>query len=414
MDEVSTGVVIVGAGPTGLTLAGELASRGMPVIVVDHAAGPDETPKGNGVMGHAAVRLRQLGLLEGTGLRVLRPPRVGFGPLQLRLGFGPRNPLHILPVPQRRVEQLLRDRAVAHGARIVHDREVTSFHQSGEAATVRFQGPGGAERSECAFLVGCDGAQSTVRKQAGIGYPGFTSDVITRIARVTIPADKVVRTRNTVELHGVGRFTAFSPNRTPGGVFSRAPAAALDRTAPRDVHVVAAVEPRGQAVPDDALPVAELAATLERVLGAALPLTTATAVRQTVGNSRQADAYLQGRVLLAGDAAHIFNAGGSSINAGLLDALDPAPRLASALAGAAPASSLDRYEESRRPACDRALAHTRLRAALGRNDAHGEALRTVLTPVLRNRAAARALARLMEAAPQEPPPRTQTRTTHAR
>lgn len=397
----SADVLIAGAGPTGLMLAAELATRDVHVAVVDSAARSDDTPKGNGIVGHAAVQLRRLGVLDGTRLKVVRPPRFPFGPLRLGLGLGLGNPLHVLAVPQRRLEQLLQERAAARGVRILRGHEVSTFEQHDDAVTVRLHTPDGDGQAAATFLVGCDGARSTVRKQAGIGFPGFTSDQISRIARVTIPDDGVQRVGDEIELSGTGRFAAFRPNRAPGGGFSITPAAALDPEAPRDLYVVATQEPRGEADSGDALSAAELSASLTRVLGTDLHFTAATALRATVGNSRQADAYRKGRALLAGDAAHIFNAGGSAINAGLLDALDLAPRLASTIAGSASLSDLDHYEASRRPACDRTLAHTRLQASLSRDDENGAALRTALTPVLSGRAASRALARIVEGAPAE-------------
>lgn len=401
MQDLAAEVLVVGAGPTGLMLAGELAARGARVIVVDAADEPDESPKGNGIIGHAAVRLRRLGVLDGTGLKVVRPPRIAFGPIDLRLGLGPGNPLHLLAIPQRRLEHLLEARAVAHGARVLRGHAVVTVDQSDGDITARLATPGGEIRATAAFLVGCDGARSTVRKQADIGFPGFTSDRVAHIARLTIQDVAITVQGGEVDLPGIGRFAAFRPNRTAGGSFSIAPAAALDQAQPSDLYIVAAIEPRDQATQSDTPSVDDLRASLRRVLGADLPFTAATALRVTVGNSRQADAYVRGRVLLAGDAAHIFNAGGSSINAGLLDALDLAPRLAAVVKGTALPATIADYETARRAACDRTLAHTRLQSALEKDDEHGDALRTTIGALLRGRAARRSLARMIEAAPSQ-------------
>lgn len=393
-------VLIVGAGPTGLFLADRLAAQGVGVLVVERRDRPDESPKGNGIIGHAALLLRRLGVLQGTGCRVVQPPRFMFGPIDLRLGFGPRNPLHLVAIPQRRLEHILEERALAHGVRIRRGAEVVSFEQDSGAVTVRLHTSSGEEQSACGYLVGCDGARSVVRKTAGIGYPGFTSDAISRIARVTIPDEAVTRGQGTLDIRGVGTFSAFRPNRAVGGGFSIAPAATLDKDAPKDLYIVATHEPREGADPDVAPSLDGLRASLARVLGADLPFTQATALRATVGNSRQADAYRKGRILLAGDAAHIFNAGGSSLNAGLLDAFDLAPRLSAAISDPASDAPLDGYEAVRRAACDRTLAHTRLQSALNREDDQGSALRVILPGLLRSRAACRALARIIEGAPE--------------
>ena len=160
-----------------------------------------------------------------------------------------------------------------------------------------------------------------MRKDAGIGFPGFTGEEISRIARVTIAPDRITRKKDTFDIAGVGAVAAMRPNQLAGGSFSIAPVRALDRSAPRDLYLISTHEPRGDAEPSDAVSIDELRASLRRVLGADLPFSDATAIRSTVGSSRHAEAYRRGRVFLAGDAAHIFNAGGSALNIGLQDAV---------------------------------------------------------------------------------------------
>jgi 2-polyprenyl-6-methoxyphenol hydroxylase-like FAD-dependent oxidoreductase len=389
-------VAIVGAGPVGLLLAGELAARDVRVLVLERSDEPSPIAKANGIVGHSALELARRGVFAGTGLRVVSPPRFLFGPLELDLGVGPRNPLHILPVPQRRLEELLARRAMRQGAELCRGVEVTGFAQDGAGVSLDIRGGDGATMVEARYLVGCDGARSLVRKHAGIGFPGFTSDEIARIARVTIPAERIVRVEDGYDLPGVGRVAAMRPNRLAGGSFTIAPVNVLDPSAPEDLYIVSTHEPRGTAEPSDAVSVEELRASLHRVLGAALPFTDATSIRSTVGNSRQADAYRRGRVFLAGDAAHIFNAGGSALNVGLQDALDLAGRLAAVLEEGASCDELDGYEAVRRPAGERALQHTRVQAALAREDAGSRAFREVVGELIATRAGARSLAQLLE------------------
>jgi 2-polyprenyl-6-methoxyphenol hydroxylase-like FAD-dependent oxidoreductase len=373
--------VIVGAGPVGLLLASELAVRDLRVTVLERAASPSPLPKANGIVGQSALDVAERGLLAGTGLRVFSPPQFQFGPLVLDLGVGPENPLHILPVPQRRLEELLERRAVAHGAQVHRGCEVTGFVHGDAGVAAEFRAGGAPASLEARYLVGCDGAHSFVRKRAGIGFPGFTSDEIARIARITIPPAQITRAGDGLAIAGVGRVAAMRTNPMPGGGFTIAPAAVLDSTASEDLYLISTHEPRGEAEASDTLSVDELRASLRRVLGADLPFTDAAAARSTVGNSRQADAYRSGRVFLAGDAAHVFNAGGSALNVGLQDALDLARRLAAVLRDGASAAELNGYESVRRPAGERALQHTRAQAAL-----------------IADPAAARSLARLIEAA----------------
>ncbi len=388
-------VVVVGAGPTGLLLAGDLAAAGVRAVVLDRAAEPVQTPKGNGVVGRAALELRRRKLLRGTGLRVVRPPRFRFGPLTLELGLL-RGPLHVLPVPQYRLESLLAERAVRLGATVLRGREVTGFAQDGNGVTVQAAAEGSPVELRARYLVGCDGARSFVRKHLGIGFPGVTSADISRLARVTIPAGAVARVGDRIEVRGVGPLAPFRPNRTGRGSLTIAPADALDRSAPADVYIVSTHEPRGDSEPTDELSDDELRASLRRVLGADLPYTTAFAARSVVANSRHVERYREGRVFLAGDAAHIFSAGGSAINAGLLDAVALGKTLTAVLRGAAPQSRLDAYQSQRRPAAQRTLALTRLQVALEAGDETGEALRDVLGELVRDRATARRIATLIE------------------
>ena len=392
----SLDVVIAGAGPVGLLLAGELATQGLRVAVFERDASPSPVPKANGIVGHSALKLAERGLLDGTGLGVICPPRFQFAPLMLDLGAGPGNPLHILPVPQQRLEELLERRAVAQGARVYRSREVTGFTQGGASIVIEVRAGDAAALVEARYLVGCDGSHSFVRKHAGIGFPGFTSGEIARIARVTIPSAQITRAGDGLDIAGVGRVAAMRANPMPGGGFSIAPAAVLDPTAPGDLYLISTHEPRGDAEASDAVSVDELRASLRRVLGADLPFTSAAAIRSIVGNSRQADAYRSGRVFLAGDAAHVFNAGGAALNVGLQDALDLARRLTAVLRDGAAAEELDRYESVRQAAGERALQHTRAQAALAGTDDGSYALRQVFSTVIAHPTAARALAQLIE------------------
>ncbi|WP_243062781.1 FAD-dependent monooxygenase [Humibacter sp. RRB41] len=389
-------VAIVGAGPIGLLLASELAGGGIRVVVFEQAPSPSPVPKANGIVGDAAVSLSRRGLLDGTGLRVVSPPRFQFGPLVLDLGVGPGNPLHVLPIPQRRLEELLEAHATGLGVQVLRSHEVLTFSQSSDDIAVAVRTTDGEVTTVRArYLVGCDGAHSIVRKQAGIDFPGITSDEIARIARVMIPAGRIAPVSDGFEIPGIGHVAAMRPNRMPGGRFTIAPVAMLDRDAPDDLYLISTHEPRGVFEASDAVSIDELRSSATRVLGAELPFTDATAIRSTIGNSRLADAYRHGRVFLAGDAAHIFNAGGSALNAGVHDALDLAHRLIATLRGGASDVELDGYEVTRRAAGRRVLAHTRAQAELSRDE--NEEIRSVMAQLLDDRRTARRLARVIEA-----------------
>lgn len=395
-------VVISGAGPVGLLLAAELACHGLRVIVLERAGQPDTLPKANGIVGHAGVELTRRGLFGGTRFRVVSPRRFPFGPLVLKLGLGPRNPLHILPIPQRSLEELLERRGTEHGAAVYRSHEVISVTQTDDQVTAVVRAGGSTRLVHGRYLVGCDGAHSLVRKQAGISFPGFTSDEIARIACVTIPAQQITHKGDILDIAGVGRVAAMRPNQLAGGRLSIAPAAALDPSAPADLYLISTHEPRGEAQPSETVSSDELRASLRRV-GAELPFTEATAIRSTVGNSRQADAYRRGRVFLAGDAAHLFNAGGSALNVGLQDALDLSHRLTEVLCDGSPPEVLDSYQAVRGSAGRHALHQTRAQAALAGNDDTARAYREIVSELLTRRSTARHLARLIEGAPRKAP-----------
>jgi 2-polyprenyl-6-methoxyphenol hydroxylase-like FAD-dependent oxidoreductase len=345
-------------------------------------------------VGLAVRELRRRRLLRGTGLRVVRPPRYGFGSLTLEFGLL-RRPLLLLPIPQRRLEGLLAEHAIRRGATLLRGHEVVEFEQDKDGVTVHATNDGAAVHLQGRYLVGCDGAHSLVRKRLGIAFPGMTSSSLNRVARITIPAHAVSRVGHLIELPGFGQVEQFRPIRTGQGSFTIGPADALDRTAPHDLYIVSTREPRGDLDSTDELDEAELRASLRRVLGVEIPFTSAFAARSIVGNNRQAERYREGRVFLAGDAAHIFGAGGSGINAGLLDAIALGGRLADVLAGRAPDTSLDGYEAQRHPAGRRHLGLARLQTVMEAVDENAEALRELLGDLLRDRSTARRIAGLM-------------------
>jgi 2-polyprenyl-6-methoxyphenol hydroxylase-like FAD-dependent oxidoreductase len=394
-DTANAAVVVIGAGPTGLFLAGDLAAAGVRPIVLDRAVQPVQSPKGNGVVGRAVLELRERNLLAGTGLRVVRPPRFRFGPCTLELGLL-RSPLHILAVPQQRLETLLAERAVRLGARILRGYEVSGFEQDDDGVRIHASTDGSVVDLRARYLVGCDGPHSLVRKRLGIGFPGLTSTTISRMARVTIPAHAVARTGERIDVAGVGSLPLFLPYLTDRGSVTIAPMAAIDPSASDDLYVVSTHEARGDAEPTDQLDKEELRASLRRVLGADLPFTAAFAVRSVVANSRHAPRYREGRVFIAGDAAHIFSAGGSAINAGLLDAIALAKTLSAALAGDTSAKTVDAYQAQRHPANERTLALTRLQHNLEDGDESGDALRNLFGELLKSRTTSRRIATLIE------------------
>lgn len=361
-----TDVVIAGGGPTALMLACELRLAGVEPVVLERLPEISQIPKGNGLIGQIVPMLDYRGLLGrfSAGSTGVGPvPRFGFGPLMLdysRLGV---SPLHILAIPQRRLEERLGERLAELGGTVRRGHELTAVTQDEDAVTLDVQGPQGGYRLRARYLVGCDGARSLVRKQAGIGFPGVTSTEISRIGRVVLPTAKITLRRREVKVKGVGRLRLMGQVSTPGGVYSLGPLAMLDKNAPRGVYIVFTREDDPSADLAAPMTLDELRASVRRVLGADLPMTDPQLLTRIVGNSRQADRYRVGRILIAGDAAHVYGVGGS-LNTGLLDAVNLGWKLAAAVHGRAPAGLLDSYQAERHLAGQRAILQARAQRAL--------------------------------------------------
>jgi 2-polyprenyl-6-methoxyphenol hydroxylase-like FAD-dependent oxidoreductase len=383
-DAQAADVVIAGAGPTGLMLAIELCLAGITPVVIERLTEISEIPKGNGLFGHIVPLLDYRGLLEplrSTATYAGPVPQFFFGPLQLDFSRLPVSPLQILAVQQRQIERTLAERLAQLGGSVRRGHELAGLAQDADAVTADVNGPDGRYQLRAGYLAGCDGAHSPVRKLAGIDFPGVTSDTVARIGRVRVPASLIVAGTGELEVPGAGRLTIMRPVTTPRGMYSIGPQASVDKTAPRDAYIVSTHEEQPDA--DLAAPITldELRASVRRVLGADLPMTDPTWLTKLVGNSRQADRYRDGRIVLAGDAAHVFGLGGS-LNAGLLDALNLGWKLAAQVRGGAPAGLLDSYHTERHAAGQRALLQSRAQRALLAEDPYGTALRELVGELL--------------------------------
>jgi 2-polyprenyl-6-methoxyphenol hydroxylase-like FAD-dependent oxidoreductase len=374
MDEV----IIVGAGPVGLMLACELALAGVRPTVLDKRPEPSDLPKANGLVGQIVRMLDYRGLLErfaeGSPFAG-RPPGFPFGPVPLRFAGLDDIPLRMVMVQQPRMERLLAERAAELGARIVRGTPVLGLTQDDDGVTVDL--PGRRLRAHCA--VGCDGGHSLVREQLGIAFPGTTDDEVLRLGHF--------KAGQVTGLSEQARMMGLEPgwNHTPHG--------RLLLTSLQPGIDIVGVREKGAAGP---VTLADFQAAIRRVIGADLPLGEPIWLSSTVTQARLAERYRSGRVFLAGDAAHLFPAGGSALNVGLMDAVNLGWKLAAVLTGRAPVRLLDTYETERRPVGERTLAHTRAQAALERlTGEDGAALRDLLAEVFAFEQPARHLAHLL-------------------
>jgi 2-polyprenyl-6-methoxyphenol hydroxylase-like FAD-dependent oxidoreductase len=366
-------VIIVGAGPTGLMLAGELCLAGVRPLVLERQPRLRETPKANGFNGQIVELVRYRGLLDRVEAASGRPigpaPAAPFGGVQLDFSHLADPPIQAVHLPQPRLERLLDEHARELGAGLRRGHEVVGISQYDATVTADVRGRDGPCRVTARYLVGCDGPRSRVRDLAGISFPGITYPEVNRLGQVTWPESVTRFDNGDLDLPGLGRIRpGFT--RTDRGVFGFG-------SLTSGVSLLQTTEDEPAEVDDDVpMTLTEFQDSIRRVLGADLPLAGVTRLSRYGFQARQAERYRDGRILLAGDAAHQFPATGIGINVGMLDAVNLAWKLAAAIGGRAPAGLLDTYHDERHFAGARALRQTQAQVALRRGqDPAAQALR---------------------------------------
>ncbi|SHM95280.1 FAD-dependent monooxygenase [Streptomyces yunnanensis] len=373
-------VIVVGAGPTGLMLAGELRLAGVRPLVLERKPQRRDTPKAGGLGGQVLQLLSYRGLLERFEAACTDPvpaPRFPFGGVHLDFTRLTDPPMHALPLPQPRLELLLEERAGELGVDIRRGHEVTGVSQDDAVVTVEVRGPDGPQQVSARYLVGCDGARSRVRDRAGIPFPGTTYPEVNRLAQITLPDTVTVLGNGGLDVPGFGTIAAGF-TQTDRGLF------AVGASPDSQVVSLYTTEDETTEYDDDTpMTVTELQDSIRRVLGAELPLGEPHRLSRFTFQARQAERFRDGRILLAGDAAHLFPATGVALNAGMLDAVNLAWKLAADIHGRAPIGLLDTYHDERQLAAARTMLHTRAQVALRRgHDPAAEALREVFQELL--------------------------------
>ncbi|MFI5591036.1 FAD-dependent monooxygenase [Amycolatopsis sp. NPDC051758] len=393
-------VVIAGAGPNGLMLACELALAGIRPLVLERLPEPTTENRANGLVGQVVRLLDRRGLHE----RLAGPigpaaPAFVFGAMRLDLTLAEHNSLNILGVPQRQIEAMLVERAAELGVEIRRGHELTGLTQDAEAVTIDVAGPDGTYGLTTRYLVGADGGKSVTRKLAGIGFPGVTEDrTLSHTANATVPAELVDPASGGLQVPGHGVIPPFFHYRTETGLFVFAPFPG--RT------LVTTMEWTGEEGDDERpMTLDEQRASIRRVLGADLPIGPPEGdgphlLRRLRGrNTRLADRFRDGRVLLVGDAAHVHSAiGGPGLNLGLQDAVGLGWKLAAVVHGRVPAGLLDTYEGERRPVAERVVMHTQAQSALIAPGGEVTALRELFGELLRQPSTVQHIADLMSGA----------------
>jgi 2-polyprenyl-6-methoxyphenol hydroxylase-like FAD-dependent oxidoreductase len=355
--DVDTDVVIAGAGPTGMMLACELRLAGVDVVVVDRLANRTGESRAGGLHARTLEVLDQRGVLDRF-LAVGELHSVGhFSGLWLEFDEpGSRHPCPLMIV-QSAVERLLEEWAAEFGVRVRWSSEVSGIRQDEAGVTVELRTAEAEPTTLTArYLVGCDGGRSAVRTLSGITFPGTPATMTALLGDVEFAA--------LPEEYIFGR-------RCPGGHFSVLPLEpGFYRVMTSEYHYVA-----GR---DEPVTFEQLQESLVRLAGTDWGMHSPRWVSRFGDAARQVSRYRDGRVLLAGDAAHIhFPAGGQGLNVGVQDAVNLGWKLASVVRGRASANLLDTYHTERHPVGERLLHNTRAQSALARPGADTDALRDV-------------------------------------
>ena len=321
MRVVDADVIIVGAGPAGLMLAAELRLAGVRPLVLERQAQLGETPNANGLGGQILQLLHYRGLLGRFTAAATDPsptPIYPFGGVHLDLTQLADPPLKGMQLQHPSVDRLLDERAGELGADIRRGHEVADVSQDDATVTADVRGPDGPYRVTARYLVGCDGAYSRIRDMTGIPFPGTTYPEVNRLAELTVPDSVTLLANGDLDVPGLGRLEAGF-TRTDRGVF------AFGSLTP-EVLMLNTIEDETTEYDDAPMTLTELQDSIRRVLGADLPLGEARRLSRYQHHARQADRYRDGRILLAGDAAHVLPATGAARNVGMLDSAADALR----------------------------------------------------------------------------------------
>ncbi|MEV7534719.1 rifampin monooxygenase [Streptomyces hydrogenans] len=355
-------VLVIGGGPTGLTLASELRLWGLTPLVLEKAAEPSGHSRALGLHVRSIEVMDQRGLLDRFLARGKQHRVGGFF-----AGLGTHWPedldtahSYVLGIPQNVTEELLEEHALDRGVEIRRGRELVGLVQDGEGVTAELAD---GTRLRARWLVGCDGGRSTVRSLTGIGFPGLPARHETLIAevRIGVPWEEVVpvmtEVRKTQTRYGLmplgdGLYRVVVPAEGLSG----------DRSAPT---------------------LDELRERLTAVGGSDFGVHEPRWLSRFGDGTRQAERYREGRVLLAGDAAHIHPpTGGQGLNLGVQDAFNLGWKLAAEVLGWAPDGLLDTYHSERHPVGAAVLDNTRAQMELMSQEPGARAVRRLLAELM--------------------------------
>jgi 2-polyprenyl-6-methoxyphenol hydroxylase-like FAD-dependent oxidoreductase len=357
-------VVIAGGGPAGMMLAAELAVAKVDVVLIERR--PDHALVGSRAGGFHS---RTIEVLDQRGVadRFLAEGQVAqvatFGTTILDMSDFPTRHPYSLGIWQSQIERIMAAWIAELPVRIDYGSEVKGFAQDDAGVEVELA-DGRSLRAR--YLVGCDGGRSVIRKAAGIEFPGWDPTRSTLIAEVEMTQEPELGTRRDEKgTHGIGRLEYEIHD---GKIIYK------------DEGPLRVVVTEQQLGPDGEPTLADLGTALTAVYGTDFGIHDPTWISRFTDMTRQAAAYRAGRVLLAGDSAHVhYPAGGQGLSLGVQDAVNLGWKLAQVVNGTSPESLLDTYHDERHPVAARALRHTMAQTALQRQDERTKALGEVVS-----------------------------------
>ena len=357
-------VVIAGGGPAGMMLAAELALANVDVAIVERR--PDHALSGSRAGGFHS---RTIEVLDQRGVadRFLAEGQVAqasmFGMTVLDMSDFPTRHPYSLGIWQNQIERIMAAWIAELPVRVYYGCEVTGFTQDDTGVDVELS-DGRSLRAQ--YLVGCDGGRSIIRKAAGIEFPGWDPSKSNLIAEAEVTEQPELGIRkDAIGVHGIGRLEYEIHD---GEVVYK------------DEGPVRVMVTERQLGPGSEPTLADLSEALVTVYGTDFGIHSPTWISRFTDMTRQAAAYRAGRVLLAGDAAHVhYPAGGQGLSLGVQDAVNLGWKLAQVVNGTSPESLLDTYQDERHPVAARALRHTMAQTALQRQDERTKALVEVVS-----------------------------------
>jgi 3-(3-hydroxy-phenyl)propionate hydroxylase len=346
-------VVIAGGGPTGLMLAGELALAGVDVVIIERRADQKvDGSRAGGLHSRTIEVLDQRGIAERFLEAGYVAPALGFAGIPLDISDFPTRHNYVLALWQSKIEPILAGWVEELGVPILREREVVGVAQDATGVVVETSGNVSLRAK---YLVGCDGGRSLVRKMAGIEFAGLDPSTSWLIAEVAMDEEPKLGMRR--EGGGIGRMGEGGPFRV--------------------VLTERYVERPGESTLQD------LSEALVAAYGTDYGVHSPTWISRFTDMSRQAVSYRRGRILLAGDAAHVHPPqGGQGLNTGVQDAVNLGWKLAQVVNRISPESLLDTYSAERHPVGARVLHNTMAQVALATADDRHQALRDAMTDLL--------------------------------